>query len=32
MSNHFAAGVLQLCGVVPADHLGATEVFDAFVA
>jgi uncharacterized protein (DUF1501 family) len=32
MSNHFAAGVLQLCGVVPADHLGPTEVFDAFVA
>jgi hypothetical protein len=32
MSNHFVAGVLKLCGVTPADHLGATEVFDAFVA
>jgi hypothetical protein len=32
MSNHFVAGVLKLCGVTPADHLGAMEVFDAFVA
>lgn len=32
MSNHFVAGVLKLCGVDPISHLGATEVFDAFVA
>ena len=32
MFNHFVAGVLRLCGVDPAAHLGATEVFDAFVA
>ncbi len=32
MSNHFVAGVLSLCGVDAQAHLGATEVFDAFVA
>ena len=32
MNNHFVAGVLRLCGVDPIGHLGATEVFDAFVA
>lgn len=32
MHNHFVAGVLKLCGVDPISHLGATEVFDAFVA
>jgi uncharacterized protein (DUF1501 family) len=32
MSNHFCAGVLKACGVDPLAHLGATEVFDAFVA
>lgn len=32
MSNHFVAGVLKLCGIDPVSHLGATEVFDAFVA
>jgi uncharacterized protein (DUF1501 family) len=32
MSNHFCAGVLKACGVDPIPHLGATEVFDAFVA
>jgi len=32
MSNHFCAGVLKACGVDPVAHLGATEVFDAFVA
>ncbi|MBA3392935.1 MAG: DUF1501 domain-containing protein [Deltaproteobacteria bacterium] len=32
MSNHFVGGVLQLCGVDAVSHLGATEVFDAFVA
>jgi uncharacterized protein (DUF1501 family) len=32
MSNHFVAGVLKLCGIDPISHLGATEVFDAFVA
>lgn len=32
MSNHFVAGVLKLCGIDPLSHLGATEVFDAFVA
>lgn len=31
-STHFVAGVLAACGVTAADHLGATEVFDAFVA
>jgi uncharacterized protein (DUF1501 family) len=31
MSNHFVAGVLTACGVDPIAHLGATEVFDAFV-
>ncbi len=31
-STHFVAGVLSLCGVDAAGHLGATEVFDAFVA
>lgn len=30
--NHVVAGVLKLCGVDPISHLGATEVFDAFVA
>jgi uncharacterized protein (DUF1501 family) len=32
MSNHFCAGVLKACGIDPIAHLGATEVFDAFVA
>ena len=32
MSNHFCAGVLKACGVDPVAHLGATAVFDAFVA
>jgi hypothetical protein len=32
MSNHFVAGVLKLCGIDPISHLGASEVFDAFVA
>lgn len=32
MSSHFVAGVLKLCGIDPATHIGATEVFDAFVA
>ena len=32
MSNHFCAGVLKACGIDPLAHLGATEVFDAFVA
>ena len=32
MNNHFVAGVLKLCGVDPISHIGATEVFDAFVA
>lgn len=32
MSNNFVAGVLELCGANPADHLGNAEVFDAFVA
>jgi hypothetical protein len=32
MHNHFVAGVLKLCGVDPVAHLGATEVFGAFVA
>lgn len=32
MSNHFVAGVLELCGVDALAHLGPTEVFDAFVA
>jgi uncharacterized protein (DUF1501 family) len=32
MSNHFVAGVLKACGVDATGHLGATEVFDAFVA
>jgi uncharacterized protein (DUF1501 family) len=32
MSNHFVAGVLELCGVDALTHLGPTEVFDAFVA
>lgn len=32
MSANFVAGVLSLCGVDPAGHLGTTEVFDAFVA
>ncbi|MBA3819616.1 MAG: DUF1501 domain-containing protein [Deltaproteobacteria bacterium] len=32
MSNNFVAGVLQLCGADAVGHLGATEVFDAFVA
>lgn len=31
-SSHFVAGVLKLCGVDAASHIGATEVFDAFVA
>ncbi len=31
-SNQFAAGVLTACGVTAVDHLGPTEVFDAFVA
>jgi len=30
-STLFAAGVLSACGVTPSDHLGPTEVFDAFV-
>jgi hypothetical protein len=30
-STLFAAGVLKTCGVTPSDHLGPTEVFDAFV-
>ncbi len=30
-STLFAAGVLKVCGVTPSDHLGPTEVFDAFV-
>ena len=32
LSQNFVAGVLSLCGIAPADHLGGTEVFDAFVA
>jgi uncharacterized protein (DUF1501 family) len=32
MSSHFVAGVLKACGVDAATHIGATEVFDAFVA
>ena len=32
MTSHFVAGVLKLCGVDPIEHLGTTEVFDAFVA
>jgi len=32
MHNHFVAGVLKACGVDPISHLGATEVFGAFVA
>jgi uncharacterized protein (DUF1501 family) len=32
MSNHFCAGVLKACGIDPIAHLGALEVFDAFVA
>ncbi len=32
MSSHFVAGVLKACGVEATGHLGATEVFDAFVA
>jgi uncharacterized protein (DUF1501 family) len=32
MSSHFVAGVLKACGVDANAHLGATEVFDAFVA
>jgi uncharacterized protein (DUF1501 family) len=32
MSNHFVAGVLALCGVTPADHLGNVEIFDAFAS
>jgi uncharacterized protein (DUF1501 family) len=32
MSSHFVAGVLKACGIDPASHIGATEVFDAFVA
>ena len=31
-STHFVAGVLSACNVDPISHLGATEVFDAFVA
>ncbi len=31
-SNQFAAGVLSACGVTAVDHLGPTEVFNAFVA
>lgn len=31
MSSHFVAGVLSACNVDPVTHLGATEVFDAFV-
>ncbi|HEY4240803.1 MAG TPA: DUF1501 domain-containing protein [Kofleriaceae bacterium] len=31
-SEQLVAGLLELCGVAPTDHLGATEVFDAFVA
>ncbi|MBL0220873.1 MAG: DUF1501 domain-containing protein [Myxococcales bacterium] len=31
-SNQFVAGVLTACGVTAVDHLGPTEVFDAFVA
>ncbi len=31
MSSHFVAGVLSACNVDPVSHLGATEVFDAFV-
>lgn len=30
-STLFASGVLKACGVNPADHLGPTEAFDAFV-
>jgi uncharacterized protein (DUF1501 family) len=30
-SSHFIGGVLHACGVTPQDHLGPTEVFDAFV-
>lgn len=30
-NTHFIAGVLKACGVTPTDHLGPTEVFDAFV-
>ena len=32
MSNHFVGGVLKACGVDATAHLGATEIFDAFVA
>lgn len=32
MSSHFVAGILKVCGVAPESHIGATEVFDAFVA
>jgi uncharacterized protein (DUF1501 family) len=32
MNSHFVAGVLKLAGIDPASHIGATEVFDAFVA
>ncbi len=30
--SHFVGGVLSLCGVDPSQHIGGTEVFDAFVA
>ena len=32
MSNHFVGGVLKAAGVDAVAHLGATEIFDAFVA
>ena len=31
-SKHFVAGVLSACGVDPVAQLGATEVFDAYMA
>jgi uncharacterized protein (DUF1501 family) len=32
MSANLVAGILSLCGIDPADHIGTTEVFDAFAA